>query len=427
MKPDGFAPHLLRFFLEPSTTTFYHNVNRDLNFFILWEKARHAEAGIAQLIKERFSLLYAAEIEWSPQHVARNFSRLYDRPGIEKAQKANNVGDGPFALYIICDDSPQHRYDRSVSGDIELVNTRVAATKAEIRGMLGGKFLIHSSNNIREFFEQTVLLLGPKQLKEVLNIVAWDGKVHSLKQDLAGAAGWKSFTELFAVLNVSSNYLVMRNFEELPDEFFESGEKDLDILCDRLFRFAAAANATRRGRPDKHSAYAIHVAEKDIPIDARYVGDGYYDELWQSTMLARKEQHKDLVYIPRTDDHFFSLLYHAKIQKFHVKDKYLPRLSGLARQIGLGWVNDEWILNDEKAADLLLGYLRSNGYRYVEPKDQGVIRNKAVLQHIVNADMQLKSHGDIKERRQQIPKRARGEKQHQRNFLKRFSALFTER
>jgi len=407
--------------------SFYHSLERDLNFFIIWENGRHQEKEISQLLRKRFSLLYAAEITWSQRHVARNFSRLYDQPGIEKAQKANNVGDGPFAVYVVCDESPQYKYDKSVSGDIEIVNAKVAHSKAEFRNLLDGKFLVHSSNNVREFFEQMVLLVGPRTLEKILETSTWDGAIHPISNDLVGANGWSSFEEMFSVLHYSSNYLVLRNFECLPDKFFGSGEKDIDFLCDRLFRFTAATNATKRGRPDKLSAYSLRVAGHDIPIDVRYVGDGYYDEQWQCLMLSRKTLHNGQVYVPRTDDLFFSLLYHAKIQKREVKEEYVLTLERLASEIGMSWVDRETILSDKQAAALILGYLRASGFKYVKPQDRGVVRNCEVLQHILNDNQELRSAADIKKARQLAEKTSGGNEMRPRNVatrMKRYLARF---
>jgi hypothetical protein len=306
-----------------------------------------------------------------------------------KARKPENVGSGPFLFCAVRDDDPRYVFDRSVSGDIELVNAGVAAAKQELRDLIGGKYLIHSSNSIREFFEQAVLLVGPRKLEELLRIQRWDGKVHPLEQDLAGADGWVDFSELLSVLNLSSNYLVLRNFECLPENFF-AAENDIDILCDRLPRLAAAANATKRGKPHKLSAYSVKVSGRDVSLDARYIGDGYYDALWQSSMLARKARHRTF-FVPRADDHFFSLLYHAKIQKREVKTEYIPQLEELAHRIGMQWVGTDHIADDEKAAYLLLGYLRANGFGYCEPADRSVVRNEAVLRHMLTSSHALRS------------------------------------
>ena len=390
IKLVSFSPHRLRYVLDQNAHEFRHNVERDLNFFVIWEKGRAAEEEIAQLIRDRFTLLYAAEITWSDDNIARNFSRLYDRLGIEKARKALRVGGGPFLLFVVWDRRPRYIFDRSVSGDIEINNANVAVSKRLFREISGGKYLVHSSNNIREFFEQAVLLLGPKKFEEILTLATWNGQIERLNQDLAGSGGWSDLHELFAVLNYSANYLVLRNYEYMHDNFTGG---DIDFLCDRLTRFAAAANASKRGAPKKLSKFTLSIAGQDVPIDARFVGDGYYHELWQSGMLQRKKLYSNLVYAPREDDHFFSLLYHAKIQKSEVKPAYLLRLEELARKIGMDWVDRELILEDERAANLLAGYMRANGLHYVEPFDQGVVRNAAVIELLKN-DLQVSTQSE---------------------------------
>lgn len=44
---------------------------------------------------------------------------------------------------------------------------------------------------------------------------------------------WRNFQEFITVANKESNWLVLRNFEYLPDNFF-GNDKDVDVLCENL-------------------------------------------------------------------------------------------------------------------------------------------------------------------------------------------------
>ena len=130
---------------------------------------------------------------------------------------------------------------------------------------------------------------------------------------------WNSLSEMFQILNDSIDWIVLRNFENLNDTFkFKKGD-DIDILCEDLEFFTALMNAKRRfgGR----CSYYVTVNNYDIPLDIRFIGDKYFDPLWASDMLKRKE-FKSLIPTPSKFDYFFSLLYHVKLQKIDVKNTY---------------------------------------------------------------------------------------------------------
>ena len=48
--------------------------------------------------------------------------------------------------------------------------------------------------------------------------------------------GWKNFEEFIEEANKSLNWLVLRNFEYLPNNFFNN-DKDVDVLCEDLEQF----------------------------------------------------------------------------------------------------------------------------------------------------------------------------------------------
>src|SRR5699024_4913559 len=147
---------------------------------------------------------------------------------------------------------------------------------------------------------------------EIIEIEEWDQKIIQLKQDLAGTGGWVSFQEFLSFTNMCSDWVVLRNHEYLPNNFW-GNDKDIDLLCDDLPKFISVANA--RKRSGGISAFETTIEGKDVLLDIRYIGDNYYDSVWQKNMLDRKTIQQGIVPILREDDHFFSLLYHAKLQK----------------------------------------------------------------------------------------------------------------
>ena len=346
----------------------------DYACFAIWNAALSKQSEIVADLAKNFDLIGDFEIHWSDQNYARNIARLYERTsGSEEFSGYDNkIGPPPFRLLIVRDPKPKYTWKQSVSGAIEPTNEAVVAAKYRYRGWFEKKYQIHSSNNISEFLIQIALLLGPDLAHDVLSAPHCVTEV--LHRDLEGANGWESWRHLFSVLNFGCNYLVLRNFEGLPDRL-EDG--DIDFQCDNFQRLASAANMTQK--QDRPFKGGVNVAGNTVSVDIRYVGDGYYPAVWQHEMLRRRRMVAGF-YAPAEDDLFFSLLYHVKIQKPLVKPKYHPELAELAQALRFDWFDPAMLEDDEKCGRALAGYLRARRLNYVQPVDRGVFANGAVIQ-----------------------------------------------
>ena len=253
-------------------------------------------------------------------------------------------------------------------------------TKHYLRELLGDNWL-HSSSCLNEFFLQGILLLHPTFFKKIVTPPQeknWNGQIDILEQDLVGARGWTSIEECMELANLCSDYVVLRNFEYLPHNFW-GNDSDIDLLCNDLGSIRSVLNAIKRGHGI--SSYVIKVKGRPVPLDIRFLGDNYYDSLWQRDMLRKKKYHNKIVPRLSDEDYFFSLLYHCKLQKVNVKAKYIPILIATGRIIGLTITEDD-IINDEAAAQIINGYLKGSGYTFTSPIDRGVHLNKNVYKYI---------------------------------------------
>lgn len=116
------------------------------------------------------------------------------------------------------------------------------------------------------------------------------------------------------------NYIVQRNWENLPD--LNEGHDDLDLLCD-----------------DKDYEELVSLT-KDWPykVDVRKVSDGYYP-LWLATSaLTYKRLYKGF-FIPNEQYSFLLLYYHNFYHK--LSDPYNGKLKELFRQ----WI--PWVKPDD--------------------------------------------------------------------------------
>ncbi len=366
---------------EERNNQLYHNLDADYACFAIWKNALPHLDKIREHLSSRFEILFETKVIWSHEHLNDNIARIYEVPIYsnipKKDRKCGHVlkmGSNSFVLLILKDTSPSYTYAVSVSGKVEITNMNFVKSKYTFRDWAkqenGTNYAVHSTNNIFEFLYQAPLILGCELLQDLLE--GKKIKIDVLEKDLEGANGWKNWKELFDVLKYSSNYLVLRNFEELP---LKNSDADIDFLTDNYQRMASImAVEQSNNKPYKG---VIKVADKVVPVDIRFVGDKYYDATWQKDMLIRKSKNNN-IYIPRKDDYFFSLLYHCIIQKLSIKPKYKQVLSLLAEDLGFDWFKN-MEFSETKLSKVIGGYYSANNYYYEPPLDNFVLKNKKTL------------------------------------------------
>lgn len=368
----------LKYTYDIRTGSFTHNLSEDLQLFIIWEGARKYEKSIIEDISESFEIISIVDITWSPENFNSNIKRFYkffndDRISANIKLKVRN---GSFTCIVVRDLNYNYLYRQNVSGPIQLVNINALNLKRKARIKVGDN-IIHSSGCPEEFFDQASLLFTEEQLSNIV-FGQWKQQRHHLKQDLVGANGWDSFEQLFKVLKLTTHYLVSRNCEYLPDDFF-GNDKDVDVICDNFEDFVAAANVDT-GK-DKFRNF-VRVEGQDVIFDIRHPLDNYMDSNWVRDVILRKTLNNRGIFILRDDDQFFTLLYHAIVQKSEVKQKYLKEFEKLSQKLKLDFFKVTDISDNKKMANLIEGYLKANNYKYTRPNDLRVYQNHAVLQYM---------------------------------------------
>ena len=116
-------------------------------------------------------------------------------------------------------------------------------------------------------------------------------------------------------MNETLPYVVLRNFEKLPNEYISNEHGDIDLLVKDLNQTIYKTNAIKVHKDANRVHYKINIAGKYVYFDFRCVGDNYYDENWQINILKNRIKSAGGFYIPSNEDHFYSLIYHALIHK----------------------------------------------------------------------------------------------------------------
>lgn len=199
------------------------------------------------------------------------------------------------------------------------------------------------------------------------------GAVHKRKN-------WKSASKAFATCNDHCTYLVLRNFENFYEELLLEGHNDIDVLCksskDRR-KMVSVLGAVPRLSRDNGIHYRFFCQGKELDLDIRCVGDGYYDQRWQKAMLENRVYDERGFFRMDEDDYFYSLLYHGLYQKEALSEEYFQRLKRMNGPIlWLDRVKTAAYTEKQKQEQILYlweealrTFMTERGYRYTRTKD----------------------------------------------------------
>ena len=164
------------------------------------------------------------------------------------------------------------------------------------------------------------------------------------------------------------DYVVLRNFEQFnSNEWMLDAHPDIDILCANREDVKCLIGFSPKGSREDGIHYSVCIADKKVDIDLRTVGDGYYDRQWEYSIIKNRVGQNNF-YIPSPQDYFYSLLYHAYIQKPVVSQDYVNRLCELSAKASVDF-------HPEKAVASLDAYIASRGYKYTYPEYIGAYVN----------------------------------------------------
>lgn len=185
--------------------------------------------------------------------------------------------------------------------------------------------------------------------------------------------------DFFEYLNRNCTYLVLRNWDNLLDEtMYGAGHEDIDILCSDIKEFITLTGAKRVHKERCRDNYIVSFGERQVRFDVRWVGDGYYPADWEAQMLERRVLNDQFIYVMELEDYFFSLLYHALLQKPSLSSEYLQKLNKTYNLL----FESSGELGEKELLELLNDYLSRNGYCFEVTRDPGVFVNKTNVRHL---------------------------------------------
>lgn len=318
----------------------------ELGLFVIWPRYVHLQEKIIDSIQSKFKIRIIQKMKWSKEKLRLNYYRFYgDKLSTSSIKEKQGNGE-TFIVIVFEDETPISQIVLTARG-IEKVNGNFFSQKSSLRNHFKTKFGFHASNSVDETRRDLMLLLGIT-LQDIPNNLVISNTI--MQRDITGFNNWKSFDQLFRFLNEVDPYVVLRNESTIFEEKFQ---EDIDFLCYNPKKFALFLNAKKQSRGYERANYEITVGSVTIPVDLRYIGDGYFDCKWQENCLKSRIKSERNVYILDNQNLYFSLAYHSFIHKKSFPEKYSAFFK----------------IAQEELRYKLYEFMNHNNYQMVEPED----------------------------------------------------------
>ena len=292
----------------------------ELHLFIIWENALYKKDEILKDMEKNFEIIKKYNITWSKEKFSENLSRFYGTNLPAGSGKEQHCGTGPFLLVIVKDKNPKYEKRGTSKGD-KIVNVNMFDKKTYYRELTGGGHKIHATNDMIETNHDITLLLH-QSIEDFLENTEKSDEEEKLNQNVIGAEGWKNAKEMFYALNNCTNYALLRNYENLPEEIYVNEHNDIDLICESKDDCAYVLNAKKVFQEDYRVHYITNVEDKKAFFDLRFLGDNYYDEKIEQDLLKTKVFNKKGFYTINNEFYFYTLLYHALLHKKQFAEDY---------------------------------------------------------------------------------------------------------
>lgn len=171
--------------------------------------------------------------------------------------------------------------------------------------------------------------------------------------------------KFLAFLNDNCEYVILRNWSELLDEDIISSHKDIDILTSNKDVFIEKTQAKPVYDNNHRNNYTVVFDGESIRVDIRYIGDGYFPAELERELLANKVLYNGMFYIPSSEPYFYSLAYHAVLQKRQLSEEYTEKLSCVYRELYC----IDTTLSETDLLHILRRYLKGKNMKIEIPAD----------------------------------------------------------
>lgn len=372
------------------------SVEKETHVILLWCNNIFIKEEVTHILQDTFSIRRVFNIQWDKNLYDKNLKILY-APFYKHLSKEefseNIIGKKKLnandLFYVIVFDHVQSLNKKYLLTEkIEAIKscpatiTDLAELEQKVNSVIKEEHSTYITQNSTDSNKILTLLFGKNLNDFISNFPGKDTNEIIWSKNCLGVGGYTHITELFYVLNNTISYVVMRNFEPLPNSYTLEGHGDIDLLVEDLDYMVYLTDAQSIFPDfDYRVHYQISIDGEMIPFDFRFLGDDYYDLKWQKHMLETKTIYKEMIHVPNAQNYFYSLMYHAYIHKNSIREDYQLRLQIMGKNLGVKFNENTSPISAIKVLD---EFMRLNNYEYTIPLDESVFYNKLLLQETHN-------------------------------------------
>lgn len=360
--------------------------NSQIHLMIIWSAGLSLKEKIIADLNNDFEILNIFNFNWQKSTFHHNLKKFYahsqkhlDEESYDNLidNKINHCGTGEFLAVVFEDLNPKMK-ERLTSSGKSIVNINVFEKKVNYRKLLQGGHQVHASDNKFESNKDIALLFGCS-LKDFKTKYPKKEGIQEFSRNVLGVPCWNNLEELFFALDNTIDYVILRNFESIPKSYQVEGHGDIDLLVEDInyIKYLTGAKNIFPNTPNR-VYHEIEFLDRKVPFDFRFIGDDYYDKKWELNILKNKVYDKKGFYKPSQVDHFYSLLYHAYVQKPNIAEDYKVKLKEFSKKLSINYNPS----NDESVVELLNHFMTTNSYNYTIPIDSTVFFNKIFIKQL---------------------------------------------
>ena len=328
--------------------------NSEYYLIILWERCNINPQTVKEKVKSFNMAVELTEGKLEKNYQLQFIKQLYFKSITNFDEKIKRVGCNKIHIGIIKDEKPSYSLTPTTRG-FQLINKNIFQLKRELRELSSVSDGVHISDT-REESEHNIFLAFSIEYDQI-NLEKLQFKPKKIS----------TLGDAFSLLNISTKYVVQRNFDEVFDRN-NADHGDIDLLVEDTESIARLIGAIRATTDPLRKLYKLTFEQNDVLIDLRDVRENYYDATWCNEILNSRVFDKTYKFFtPNLSNHIYMISYHALIHKFELNPDYLNQLVDLTSNIKGGEIN-----NWDDAFVSLKRFLLKNQYTISIPIDKTV-------------------------------------------------------
>ena len=258
-----------------------YSTKDELHLIILWDENNIHE--VEDTIRERFKIVKKL---WIPsldelRVDVLNIIYRFELP-VEELMSVSK-GTHPMFVFVVIDENPVYEL-KQTSRQLKYFNKNLFNLKRELRK--GRSNYLHATDNIEETHDDL----------KVFSEVVGNPSIYDEWKNWRPT--FNNLTNYFKELNSCSSlkYVVMRNFDNYPNEVQLDEHADIDVLTNDYFLFKAISGGKSRKKPMvEDGGYKVcnkvRINNIEVDVDIRHMGDNYYCIDWERDMLDSRVLH----------------------------------------------------------------------------------------------------------------------------------------